>query len=160
MRQSNYIYFKSYIFFFTGFHLSGVVSTYPPNASDANATSSVSSSTLTTNNIGNNNNNVQPAAGVAAAAAAAVGVQPLALVPIQQPIIQLNPHHAVRGPVPIIAVAVERDAAAVAVAAAAAAASSSSSSSSNNSGANYPPDENRKYKVSVSFDRYVFVYVL
>lgn len=134
----------------TGFHLSGIVWTYPPNGSSG----PTSSSSAASSNYGNgtyghasnstNNNNAN-----------AFGGPALAVLP--------NVGGVVPGPAAVVAAA----------AAAAAAANngnnnlignqqavhqhpmrlSSAERDSSNNGANYPLDENKKYNVSVSFDR-------
>ena len=102
----------------SGFHLSGVVWTYPPSSSDLFSTNTSTNSNNNTTSNGNNGNIVAAPAGpglivaaVNVGAAGNVGVQPIRLS------------------------SAERDA------------------NANNGSANYPIEENKKYKVSVSFDR-------
>lgn len=114
-----------------GFHLSGIVWTYTPNGvttSSSTSTSSTSASNYGTNSNSSNSANAfggpaLPNGGAAGAAGAAVNNGNNNLIGNQQ---ALQPH-------PMRLSSTERD------------------SSSN--GANYPLDENKKYNVSVSFDR-------
>lgn len=101
---------------FLGFHLSGIVWTYPPNSIDAITTSNTSSSS-NSNNTGSNSFNANGGNNIAQNANNLVG----------HPHQQQLPHQQLR-------TSTERD-------------------GINNNNSNYPIEENKKFKVSVNFDR-------